>query len=295
MNNQGTNHDRAGPTLTPEEWDDIDAYYEEVRRGAKARKAAPPARPAPAPGARMAEEDDDDRDEVPAPRTPRRGDRVITPQGRQGTVSRLRPGLVDTVTGGPAGTSGVVSGGLLTGEVSQHDNTQLRDAKNHQAYDYDEDDDDQPQTPAPRTPQPGDRVVTAQGFGRSVAQNHGHVSTVRHADGGEHIARNTSLKDAKNHQHYDHAEGQRLWVYDCPECGGPALNGDVVRRTKYRGSARCTDCGHSFSCVGCEPADRNGPSISQSAPVQSRQPNPQRGGRMAEGDQRDFGKAQTAE
>ncbi|HXS24019.1 MAG TPA: hypothetical protein VN719_07310, partial [Gemmatimonadales bacterium] len=39
-------------------------------------------------------------------------------------------------------------------------------------------------------------------------------------------------------------------VYECPYCGGDALNGDPEHDTHFRGSARCQNCQKEFSVVG---------------------------------------------
>lgn len=41
--------------------------------------------------------------------------------------------------------------------------------------------------------------------------------------------------------------------YECPKCGGIAFPGDPSSGIRYRGSAKCTDCGSTFSCVGMRP------------------------------------------
>ncbi len=41
-----------------------------------------------------------------------------------------------------------------------------------------------------------------------------------------------------------------LWTYECPECGGDALTGIPGKGIHFRGSAKCTACGHSFGVVG---------------------------------------------
>jgi len=47
------------------------------------------------------------------------------------------------------------------------------------------------------------------------------------------------------------AKRNDLWRYRCPHCDGTrAYNGDPTTGARYRGSARCLDCGKSFSVVG---------------------------------------------
>lgn len=40
-----------------------------------------------------------------------------------------------------------------------------------------------------------------------------------------------------------------FWHYHCPRCGGTALDGNPETGARYRGSARCRDCGDAFAAV----------------------------------------------
>jgi hypothetical protein len=44
-----------------------------------------------------------------------------------------------------------------------------------------------------------------------------------------------------------------FWEYQCPECGGCAYNGDPMTGARFRGSARCAGCGHTFAIIGRKP------------------------------------------
>lgn len=39
------------------------------------------------------------------------------------------------------------------------------------------------------------------------------------------------------------------WEYACPECSGKAYNGEPSTNSRFRGGAKCFDCGHKFSVV----------------------------------------------
>lgn len=51
-------------------------------------------------------------------------------------------------------------------------------------------------------------------------------------------------------------DGTEYWTYECPHCGGKALNGDPEKGIKFRGGAKCRDCGQTFSAIGRTPLMR---------------------------------------
>lgn len=63
-------------------------------------------------------------------------------------------------------------------------------------------------------------------------------------------------------EEHKHAK-ERLWVYDCPRCGGEAYNGVPGKGMHYRGSARCSKCHEGFAVVvpGVKPKHKNGPEV----------------------------------
>lgn len=57
----------------------------------------------------------------------------------------------------------------------------------------------------------------------------------------------------------------RLWVYECPHCGGDAYNGIPGTGVIFRGSAKCSKCTGSFVAVRRAPKSKHGPLRTSSA------------------------------
>lgn len=54
-------------------------------------------------------------------------------------------------------------------------------------------------------------------------------------------------------------DDNRCWVYKCPHCSCDAYNGDYKSGSLYRGGAKCSSCGESFSAIKLEPISKDGP------------------------------------
>lgn len=52
---------------------------------------------------------------------------------------------------------------------------------------------------------------------------------------------------------------RRLWIYECPYCGGDAYSGVPGKGIQYRGSAKCSRCDQGFAAIKRKPKSKEGP------------------------------------
>ncbi len=60
---------------------------------------------------------------------------------------------------------------------------------------------------------------------------------------------------------YDPRESEIL--IECPYCDGDAYNGDPENGTLFRGGAKCSQCGKTFSAIGRTPKSKEGPVLQE--------------------------------
>jgi len=70
-------------------------------------------------------------------------------------------------------------------------------------------------------------------------------------------------------QHAREGDPRRLWVYECPYCGGDAYTGIPGQGVQFRGSAQCSRCGKGFAAFRRTPISKEGPFLyPQEEPLQ---------------------------